>query len=135
MSSEATVTPPQSHLHLLEKPLFAHMATVGADGAPLVNPMWFLWDSESGTVKLTHTRYRRNYQNFKRDPRLALSITDPDDQYRYIQVRGIVEREEADPEGEFYNVLAQRYRGHRIEVRDKADRVILHVRPTGFKVR
>lgn len=111
------------------------MATVGLDGGPRVNPMWFLYDDESGEIRLTHTTDRHNYRYFKRDPRLALSITDPDDQYRYLQLRGEIIREERDPEGDFYNVLATRYRGHRVAVADKDRRVILHVRPTGFKTR
>jgi PPOX class probable F420-dependent enzyme len=127
--------PPESHLDLLERPLFAHLATVRQDGAPQVNPMWFLWDPANEVIKLTHTKARHNYQNIKAEPRIALSITDPDNQYRYLQVRGIVEKIEDDPTGNFYNVLSMRYRGHPIEVRDKDVRVIMHVRPTAFKTR
>lgn len=129
------MTPPESHLDLLERPLFAHFATVREDGAPQVNPMWFLWDPANQVIKLTHTKTRHNYRYIQREPRVALSITDPEDEYRYIQVRGIVEKIEEDPTGEFYNVLSVRYRGHPIEVRDRAVRVILHVRPTAFRTR
>jgi PPOX class probable F420-dependent enzyme len=127
--------PPESHVDLLERPLFAHLATVRQDGAPQVNPMWFLWDPENEVIKLTHTKKRHNFRNIQAEPRIALSITDPNDQYRYLQVRGIVEKIEDDPTGAFYNVLCTRYRGHPIEVRDKDVRVIMHVRPTAFKAR
>lgn len=127
--------PPASHRDLLERPIFAAFATVRADGAPQVNPMWFLWDGEAGRVKLTHTRTRHNYRYLQSEPRVALCLTDPDDQYRYLQLRGVVERVEDDPEGEFYNVLCQRYRGHRIEVKDRDVRVILTIRPTAYKSR
>jgi hypothetical protein len=40
------IRPPESHLDLLERPLFAHLATVANDGSPRVNPMWFAWDSQ-----------------------------------------------------------------------------------------
>jgi nitroimidazol reductase NimA-like FMN-containing flavoprotein (pyridoxamine 5'-phosphate oxidase superfamily) len=44
---------PESHVDLLERPLFAHLATSREDGWPQVNPMWFAWD---GTyLKLTGT--------------------------------------------------------------------------------
>ena len=129
------MTPPESHLDLLDRPLFAHFATVREDGAPQVNPMWFLWDPASGVIKLTHTKTRHNYRYIQREPRVALSITDPKNEYRYLQVRGIVEKIEDDPTGEFYNVLSTRYRGHPIEVRDKAVRVILHIRATAFRTR
>jgi PPOX class probable F420-dependent enzyme len=127
--------PPETHTDLLERPLFAHFATVRADGAPQVNPMWFLWDPEQGIVKMTHTRTRHNYRYVQREPRVALSIADPDMPYRYIQVRGVVERIDDDPTGAFYQVLQLRYRGAVSEVADRADRVVLTIRPTAFRVR
>jgi PPOX class probable F420-dependent enzyme len=129
------MTPPESHLDLLERPLFAHFATVRDDGAPQVNPMWFLWVPAQQVIKMTHTKTRHNYRYIQHEPRVALSITDPQNEYRYIQVRGVVEKIEDDPTGDFYNVLSTRYRGHPIEVRDKAVRVILHIRPTAFRTR
>jgi PPOX class probable F420-dependent enzyme len=125
--------PPETHADLLERPLFAHFATVRPDGAPLVNPMWFLWDPGQGVVKMTHTKKRNNYRYIQREPRVALSIADPDMPYRYLQVRGVVEGIEDDPTGGFYQVLQLRYRGAVSEVPDRADRVILTIRPTGFR--
>lgn len=127
--------PPASHVDLLERPIFAAFATVRADGAPQVNPMWFLWDAAAQRIRLTHTRTRHNFRYLQSEPRVALSMMDPDDQYRYLQVRGVVEKVDDDPEGEFYNVLAQRYRGHRAEVKDRDVRVILTVRPIAYKAR
>lgn len=127
--------PPESHLDLLEKPLFAHFATVGSDGAPRSNPMWFVYDPETNRVRLTHTKTRHNHRYLKDEPRVALSITDPEDEYRYLQLRGEVEKEEDDPEGKFYQLLQQRYRGYTTEVRDKSERVIYTIRPTAWKVR
>jgi PPOX class probable F420-dependent enzyme len=127
--------PPQSHADLLERPLFAHLATVRADGAPQVNPMWFLWEPEQSVIKLTHTRTRHNYRYIQSQPRVALSIVDPEDPYRYLQVRGVVENVEDDPTGSFYQTLQQRYRGYKREVADRDVRVVLTVRPTAFKVR
>ena len=86
------VRPPASHLDLLERPLFAHFATVASDGSPRVNPMWFLWDNDAGVLKMTHTNQRHNFRNLQKNPRVALSITDPEDQYRYLQVRGEIEK-------------------------------------------
>ena len=130
-----TVRPPEKYLDLLERPLFAAFATVASDGSPRVNPMWFLWDNAAGVVKLTHTNERFNFRYVQKNPRVALSITDPDDQYRYLQLRGEIEHVEPDPTGAFYQTLQQRYRGYTSEVKDRDVRVILTVRPTGFKVR
>lgn len=127
--------PPASHLDLLERPLFAHLATLRPDGSPLVNPMWFLWDPEQEALRLTHTRVRHNYRNVGRDPRVALSILDPDRPYRYLQVRGAVERIEDDPTGHFFQVLQQRYLGRSGDVPDRDVRVVLTVRPTAFAAR
>jgi PPOX class probable F420-dependent enzyme len=135
METQQSARPPSTYLDLLERPLFAHFATVAADGSPRVNPMWFLWDDAAGVLKLTHTNERHNYRNLRRNPRVAFSITDPDNQYRYIQLRGEVEDVEPDPTGAFYSTLQQRYRGHTSEVRDKAVRVMITIRPTGFKAR
>lgn len=129
------MNPPQSHLDLLDRPLFAHLATVRRDGAPQVNPMWFLWDGEQGVLKLTHTSNRHNYRYLQREPRVALSVTDPDNQYRYLQVRGVVDDVQPDPTGAFYQVLQQRYMGFTREVADRDVRVVLRVRPTAFKAR
>jgi PPOX class probable F420-dependent enzyme len=97
--------------------------------------MWFLWDGERGVIKLTHTRVRHNYRYIADEPRVALSIVDPDDPYRYLQVRGVVENVEDDPTGGFYQTLQQRYRGFQREVADRDVRVVLTIRPTAFKVR
>jgi PPOX class probable F420-dependent enzyme len=129
------LNPPESHADLLERPVFAHLATIRPDGAPLVNPMWFLWDKTQGVIKLTHTKRRSNFKYLQKEPRLALAISDSDDPYRYMQIRGVVEGVEDDPTGAFYQVLQMRYMGKVGEVSDREYRVILTVRPTGFKGR
>jgi PPOX class probable F420-dependent enzyme len=131
-----SVPAPESHLDLLERPLFAHLATVRVDGAPQVNPMWFLWDRSAGVFRFTHTKTRHNYRYIQREPRVALSIVDPDDGYRYLQARGVVERVEDDPTGSMYQRLHERYHGRPTEPPpDREYRVIITVRPTAFKVR
>src|ERR1700712_564899 len=73
---------------LLDRPLFADLATVREDGTPQVNPMWFAWDGE--LLRFTHTNFRRKYRNITANPAVAISIVDPRDPYRYIEVRGVV---------------------------------------------
>lgn len=98
---------PERARDLLERPLIANLATVRADGTPQVNPMWFAWDGEF--LRFSHTNFRRRYRNLDANPAVAVSIVDPDDPYRYVEVRGVVERVEADPVGEFFVELAKRY--------------------------
>jgi PPOX class probable F420-dependent enzyme len=132
---QTAVKPPEAYLDLLERPLFAAFATVASDGSPRVNPMWFLWDNDAGVLKLTHTNQRFNFRYLQNNRHVALSVADPDDQYRYIQVRGEIEKVEPDPTGAFYQTLQQRYRGYTTEVKDRDVRVVFTIRPTGFKVR
>jgi hypothetical protein len=48
--------------------------------------MWFEFDGEH--VRFTHTTRRQKYRNLQHNPSMALSITDPDDVFRYLEVAG-----------------------------------------------
>jgi PPOX class probable F420-dependent enzyme len=122
---------PSGYEALLERPLYGHLATTRPDGNAQVNPMWFDWDGE--VLRFTHTSKRQKYRNVTANPNVAMSISDPDNPYRYLEVRGVVEEIVPDPTGAFYLHLNDRYSGPLTEPPpDKADRVILVVRPTGF---
>jgi PPOX class probable F420-dependent enzyme len=122
--------PPASHADLLERPLFANLATVRPDGAPQSNVMWFAWSG--GRIRMTHTRDRQKFRNLKHEPRVAVSVFDPDDPYRFLEVRGVVESiEHDDPQASFYRFLQERY-GRVYEIRDAAVRVVVTVRPETF---
>ena len=95
------------HVDLLERTLFAHLATVRPDGAPQSNVMWFEWDGQD--VRFTHTTTRQKYRNFEHEPRVAFSVLGPDNPYRFVEVRGDVATIEADPGGTFYRHLQERY--------------------------
>lgn len=84
-----TTRVPGSHVDLLERPVFAHLATIRPDGAPQSSVMWFAWDGSR--LRLTHTKTRQKFANLQHEPRVALSISDPDDEYRFLEVRGTVE--------------------------------------------
>jgi PPOX class probable F420-dependent enzyme len=119
---------PESHLDLLERPLFAHLATVRPDGAPQSSVMWFVWDGSR--LRITHTKSRQKFANLAKDPRLSLSIADPADGYRSIEVRGVVESvEDDDDRASFYKELQHRY-GMDYEIHDAPVRVIMTIRPT-----
>ena len=100
---------PESHQELLEHPIIAHLATVRPDGSPQSNPVWFEWDGEH--VKISQTRARQKLRNLGREPRVSLSITDPDDPYRYLEVRAEVNAVEDDAHNAFIDHLSQQYLG------------------------
>ncbi|MGC1512884.1 MAG: PPOX class F420-dependent oxidoreductase, partial [Acidimicrobiales bacterium] len=79
---------PESHVDLLSQVTVAHVATIGPDGEPQNNPVWF--EYVDGLVKFSQTTTRQKYRNLKRSPKVALSIVDPSNPYRYIEVRGTV---------------------------------------------
>ncbi|MBO0870953.1 MAG: PPOX class F420-dependent oxidoreductase [Micromonosporaceae bacterium] len=123
-------TLPDGYADLLDRPLFAHFATVRPDGSPQSNVMWFAWDGKR--IRMTHTRPRQKYRNLAHEPRLAISIADPDNPYRYLEVRGVLESiEDDDDRASFYLSLQQRY-GKSYPVTDAPVRVILTIRPTGY---
>jgi PPOX class probable F420-dependent enzyme len=121
---------PASHADLLDKPMFAHLATVRPDGSPQTQVMWFVWDGER--IRMTHTKTRQKYRNFQREPRVALSIADQANPYRFLEVRGTVEKiDDDDAEASFYQSLQRRY-GRSYPIPDAAVRVVLSIRPDKF---
>jgi PPOX class probable F420-dependent enzyme len=119
---------PEDRLDLLERPVFGHLATVRPDGGPQVNPMWFAWDGS--VMRFTHTDERQKFKNLALNNRVAISMIDPDNPYRYLEVRGTVTDITPDPKGEFYQELARRYGREPVAPRDAAHRVILTVEIT-----
>ncbi len=119
-------TIPDSLVHLLLDPNFGSLATVRPDGSPQVNPMWFLYDAETNTIRFTHTDKRAKFHNLQQNPAMAMCVLDPDDAYRFIEVRGRLVEVIPDPTGAFYPVLGARYGNPDTPVPpDAADRVIL----------
>ncbi|MGN6325492.1 PPOX class F420-dependent oxidoreductase [Pseudolysinimonas sp.] len=110
--------------HLLEQPNYAALGTIRPDDTVQVNPMWFLFDGDR--IRFTHTTTRGKFRNLQHNPSMAISITDPENPFRYLEVRGRLVEVEPDPEGAFYVQLANRYGDAEAEApADKADRVIL----------
>ena len=119
---------PETVLDLLERPLYASLGTTRPDGAPQVNPMWFVWDGEF--IWFTHTSYRQKYKNIAHEPRVSVSIFDPDQPYRYVEIRGVVDHIDLDPEAKLYQQLSERYQGTPVTPPDAAQRVAIAVKPT-----
>jgi PPOX class probable F420-dependent enzyme len=133
MAAQGTATVPAGFEDLLDRPLIAHFATTRPDGSIQVNPMWFVW--ENGQVKLTHTKERQKFRNVAQEPRVALSIVDPDDAQRYLEIRGVVDSVVDDPGAAFYAGLRQRYGAPAGPIPDAAVRVIMTIRPTEIYAR
>src|ERR1700759_1461983 len=100
---------PSDYRDLLERPLYGHLATIRPDNTVQVEPMWFEFDGEF--ILFTHTSKRQKYRNLAANPSAALSVNDPDQPYRFLEVRGVLDHVDPDPEGAFYRQLSRRYGG------------------------
>jgi len=100
---------PATHADLLTKRSFAHVATLNADGSPQVTPVWV--DFDGTNVLINTARGRVKARNLAREPRVALSIADPDNPYRYLGIQGrVVEMTEAGGDAHI-DKMAKKYLG------------------------
>jgi len=120
---------PKSHADLLDSKALAHVATIGPGGEPQVNPVWF--GTQDGYIMFSQTTTRQKFRNVQDEPRVAFSIVDPTNDYRYLEVRGVVERVDPDPDNAFINSMAKKYLGEDIYPwhRPGDERVVVVVRP------
>jgi len=120
---------PASHADLLDKVIVAVIATIGPDGEPQANPIWFDWDGE--LIRFSQTTTRQKYRNVQREPRVAITIVDPNNPYRYLEVRGQVADIDDDPDNAFIDSLAQKYLGeeHYPWHQPGDERVVVKVHP------
>ena len=81
---------PASHVDLLTTTALAHIATIGPKGEPQSTPVWFGWDGTH--IQFSLTKGRQKYHNLQHEPRIALSLVDPANPYRYLEIRGKVIR-------------------------------------------
>jgi PPOX class probable F420-dependent enzyme len=101
---------PAKYLDLAEtKIAFAALATLMPDGTPQVTPVWF--DYTDGKIRVNTALGRVKAANMKEGAPVALSIVDPDNAYRYVQVRGRVIKTTTDGAREHIEALAHKYMG------------------------
>jgi PPOX class probable F420-dependent enzyme len=102
-------TIPEKYQDLFTKKSFAHLATVGKNGVPQVTPVWCDFD---GTHILFNTaRGRVKHRKLQENPRVALSVQDPDNAYRYVQVQGRVAEMTEQGADAHIDALAKKYLG------------------------
>ncbi len=104
------MTIPENYRDMLGKVAFWHVATIGPDGDPQSTPVW-AGGFDDGTIRFSLTRGRQKFRNLQADPSIALSATDPDNPYRYLEIRGKVTEVEDDGDHSFINSMAKKYMG------------------------
>jgi PPOX class probable F420-dependent enzyme len=79
---------PEKYRDLFSKRAFASLATLMADGRPQVTPVWIDYDGDH--VLFNSAKGRQKDKNVRRDPRVAITLMDPENPYRYLEIRGSV---------------------------------------------
>ncbi len=100
---------PDQYKDLLQKKAFAHLGTVMKDGSPQVTPIWFDYDGTH--VRINSAKGRWKDKNMRNRPKVALSILDPDNPYRYMQIRGTVTEITENGADTHIDSLAKKYLG------------------------
>jgi len=100
---------PEQFRDLLQKRAFANLATLMPDGRPQVTPVWFDYDGKYFIVNTAKGRMKD--RNMRREPRVSLAIMDPDNPYRYLEVRGRVAEVAENGAADHIDKLARKYLG------------------------
>ena len=108
---------------LLDKPNFAHLATIMHDGAPISAPVWVARDGER-VIIVTEDGSLKG-KNTLREPRVAISVVDFDDPYNELQIRGRVVERRPDPQLKAYDAMSRKYVGSDWPYRDAKGPIVL----------
>jgi PPOX class probable F420-dependent enzyme len=100
---------PQSLLTLLAQPSTCYVATTMPDGSPQLTQTWV--DTDGEHILVNTVQGFQKIRNLERDPRVALTVSDPANPSRYFAVRGRVLSVTAAGATEHIEKLAQRYLG------------------------
>ena len=108
---------------LLDRPNFAHLATLMADGSPQSVPVWV--GREADRIVICTTENSLKGRNTGRDPRVALSIVDFNDPYSEVQLRGRIVERRPDPDLKIIDPISQKYTSKPFPIRSPEGRVAL----------
>lgn len=113
---------------------FAAFTTLLPDGRPMTHVMWVDCDDEH--VLINTEVHRQKARNLRRDPRVAVTIWDAADPYRYAEVRGEVVEIVAGPEARAHiDALSMKYHGHEYRNRIQSERLLVRIKPLRQQVR
>ncbi len=127
MSSDSQPVVPATYHDLLAAPALAHVATIGPDGAPQSTPVWFDWDG--ARLRMGLAPDRQKLRNLRRDPRLAVSIVDPANPGRYLEIRGRATFA-SDPDRAVLARIVAKYTGSDDLSWVDGERIIVAIEPT-----
>ena len=121
---------PDEMLDLFEKATFAHFATMTPMGYPHVTPVWVDYDADTGHLLVNTERERRKAKNVAANPKVGVSMIDPDNPYRFLSAFGDVDEITTDGARDHIDTLAKRYMGEDEYPNPiQSERVILRIAP------
>jgi PPOX class probable F420-dependent enzyme len=106
---ETAVKLSEDLLALLQRPSTCYLATLMPDGSPQVTQTWVDTDGEHVIINSVQSHVKT--RNIERDPRVALTVSDPESPSRYVQIRGRVLEVTTDGAAEHIETLAKKYLG------------------------
>lgn len=120
---------PESHQDIVDEGGLGFVATIGPNGEPHNNPVWVVWDG--ARLRFSLHKKRQKYRNLLRNQDISIALTDSANQRRYLEVRGVVESIEDDPDNVFLDGIAQRFIGLDRYPHDTpgTERVVVNVTP------
>ena len=110
---------------LIDRPNFAHLATLMPDGSPQSVPVWVGREGEHIVICTGENSLKG--KNTRRDPRVALSIVNFTNPYEEVQIRGRVVERRPDPDLKIMDPISQKYTGKPFPFRNPEGRVALIV--------
>lgn len=127
-SPEPAVQLPETHVDLLDRPIVVMLATVMPDGQPQVTPVWC--DRHGNQIWINSAKGRQKDRNLRARPKVTVAVYDPDDPYRWIEVRGAVVEYVEGPEALAHiESLSHAYFGRMFKMRPGEERVIYKIEP------
>jgi PPOX class probable F420-dependent enzyme len=107
---------------------FLYLATLMPDASPQVTPVWFSADDEHILINTAEGRLKD--KNMKARTKVAMTIQDPNDRYRYIGIRGNVVGSTEEGADEHIAELSLRYDNKPWTFREGQKRIIYKIKPT-----
>lgn len=127
---------PEAKKDLLERPIVVTLVTLMPDSQPQANPVWFSYDGEY--IWVNSAKGRQKDKNMRARSKVTVLSLDPDNPYRYLEVRGEVVEITEEGAVDHINFLSGRYTGNadyysrQPEVRERETRVIYKIKPYVF---
>lgn len=131
-------TIPDSHRDLFEKPVYAVLTTIMPDGQPQSTVVWVDYDGEY--MRFNTARGRQKDKNVARNPKVTLLLMDPENPYRWIEVRGRVDEGTEEGAVDHIESLSWKYKGQKYyggytsRAPSEETRVMYRIKPTKVTV-